>query len=168
MIQMILLNLLFFFNSLFIFMKHPLSMSMILVSQTIIISFISGMMNKNFWFSYILFLIFIGAMLILFIYITSLSSNELFNFSYMMILFPMILTVIFLMSFKFSWNFNNADMINYMNNYNNNNFNNSSFFMLFNFPLNSIIIMMMIYLLMTLIVIIKITKFFKGPLRMMN
>nr|YP_011035837.1 NADH dehydrogenase subunit 6 [Penicillidia jenynsii]WRI60693.1 NADH dehydrogenase subunit 6 [Penicillidia jenynsii] len=166
--QSFMLFLLFSFNFLFLIIKHPLSMSLILLIQTLIISIMSGMMNKNFWFSYILFLIFIGALLILFIYITSLTSNKMFNFSYKMIFIPMFFFMIFLMMKMnfFNWNFMNSDMMK-MNEMNYS-FNFYEFIMLYNFPSNLIIFMTMMYLLLTLISIMKITKFNKGPFRIMN
>nr|YP_010875354.1 NADH dehydrogenase subunit 6 [Nycteribia allotopa]WGW15008.1 NADH dehydrogenase subunit 6 [Nycteribia allotopa] len=143
-------------------------LSLILMIQTLIISILSSMMNKNSWFSFILFLIFIGALLILFIYITSLTSNKLFNFSYKMMMIPLIFMLIFMMMNKklYLWNFINSDMFimekyNYINNF-------YELIMLFNFPSNMLILMIMMYLLFTLISIMKITKFNKGPFRLMN
>nr|UJI65684.1 NADH dehydrogenase subunit 6 [Basilia ansifera] len=166
MIQFYMSMILLLLNFLFLLIKHPLSLSLILMIQTFIISIISGMINKNFWFSYILFLIFIGALLILFIYITSLASNEIFNFSYkMIILFFIFMALLSKIPNFFSWKFSNSDMNTYMYY---NIMNNTEFIMLFNFPTNLISFLIMLYLLFTLISIIKITKFFKGPLRMMN
>nr|YP_010851770.1 NADH dehydrogenase subunit 6 [Penicillidia dufourii]WGH14998.1 NADH dehydrogenase subunit 6 [Penicillidia dufourii] len=166
--QWFLLFILFSLNFMFFIIKHPLTMSLILLIQTFMISIMSGMMNKNFWFSYILFLIFIGALLILFIYITSLTSNKLFNFSYNMIFFPLIFFLLYLLMNPnfYNWNFFNSDMFK-INELNLLSFN-YEFIMLFNFPSNMIILMIMIYLLLTLISIMKITKFNKGPFRMMN
>nr|YP_010852545.1 NADH dehydrogenase subunit 6 [Nycteribia formosana]WGL38774.1 NADH dehydrogenase subunit 6 [Nycteribia formosana] len=168
MIQWYLLFFLFSFNYIFFITKHPLTMSLILMIQTLIISILSSMMNKNSWFSFILFLIFIGALLILFIYITSLTSNKLFNFSYKMIIMPLMFFFIFYLINKnlYMWNFMNSDMLN-MNNYNKIS-NLYELIMLFNYPSNMLIFMIMMYLLFTLISIIKITKFNKGPFRMMN
>nr|YP_009407080.1 NADH dehydrogenase subunit 6 [Halocaridinides fowleri]ASA39629.1 NADH dehydrogenase subunit 6 [Halocaridinides fowleri] len=61
---------------LFTQMSHPLAMGITLLIQTILIAGAAGLSMKTTWFSYILFLIFLGAMLVLFIYVTSLSPNE--------------------------------------------------------------------------------------------
>nr|YP_009093662.1 NADH dehydrogenase subunit 6 [Metanephrops sibogae]CEG06199.1 NADH dehydrogenase subunit 6 [Metanephrops sibogae] len=66
---------------LFVRLLHPLAMGLCLVAQTVMISITAGLNNSSFWFSYILFLIFLGAMLVLFIYVASLASNEPFKFS---------------------------------------------------------------------------------------
>nr|YP_010547115.1 NADH dehydrogenase subunit 6 [Nycteribia parvula]UYK51617.1 NADH dehydrogenase subunit 6 [Nycteribia parvula] len=167
MIQWYLLFMLFSLNYIFMIIKHPMTMSLILMMQTMMISILSSMMNKNSWFSFILFLIFIGALLILFIYITSLTSNKLFNFSYKMIIMPILFFLLFIFMNKslFKWNFINSDMINFeMFNY----LNFYELIMLFNYPSNLLILMIMLYLLFSLISIMKITKFNKGPFRMMN
>nr|YP_009561715.1 NADH dehydrogenase subunit 6 [Pentacheles validus]QAT80329.1 NADH dehydrogenase subunit 6 [Pentacheles validus] len=66
---------------LFLFLKHPLSMGLTLLFQTVFICMTSGVKMTSYWFSYILFLIFLGGLLVLFIYVTSLASNEKLNFS---------------------------------------------------------------------------------------
>ena len=60
-------------------MSHPLSTGLVLLIQTTLVAVAAGTLNKTFWFSYILFLIFLGGMLVLFIYVASLSSNEQFS-----------------------------------------------------------------------------------------
>nr|ALO76309.1 NADH deshydrogenase subunit 6 [Rhagium mordax] len=150
----------------FLFLNHPLSFGLILLIQTISISMMTGIMNLNFWFSYILFLIMIGGMLILFIYMTSIASNEKFKFSYKISMLMMMFILIMLMSlltdtYSLEMNLNSYDLIN-QNYIMNNNFSLSKFL---NWPSNMIIYMMIIYLLMTLIMVVKITKIKSGPLR---
>merc|ERR1739838_23170 len=58
---------------------HPLAIGLALLFQTILICCTTGLSNLSFWFSYILFLIFLGGILVLFIYVTSLASNEMFK-----------------------------------------------------------------------------------------
>merc|ERR1712198_806681 len=60
-------------------LSHPLAIGLALLSQTILICLITGLSSSSFWFSYILFLIFLGGILVLFIYVTSLASNEMFT-----------------------------------------------------------------------------------------
>nr|YP_009995360.1 NADH dehydrogenase subunit 6 [Ochthebius glaber]QNP09776.1 NADH dehydrogenase subunit 6 [Ochthebius glaber] len=146
----------------FLFMIHPLSMGMILLMQTILIALITGAMNFNYWFSYILFLIMIGGMLVLFIYMTSIASNEKFKFNNKLMFMNISLMILTL---------TNVIMNNFIINLNNFNFNfdyNSNYFMLnkfFNIPSNLIMFMMIIYLFITLIAVVKITVFKLGPLR---
>nr|YP_009864988.1 NADH dehydrogenase subunit 6 [Daldorfia horrida]QKE42626.1 NADH dehydrogenase subunit 6 [Daldorfia horrida] len=154
---------------LFTRLTHPLSMGLTLLLQTIVISLSTGIHTYSFWFSYILFMIFLGGMLVLFIYVASLASNEFFSFSfltfisYLLLSFSLTLTFLFMdpllmihpsslptssynislsTPFIISWIYSNSSM----------------YFTLF----------MVLYLLITLIVIVKIVNLFKGPLRLMN
>lgn len=45
------------------------------------VAIITGLYNYNYWYSYIIFLIIVGGMLVLFIYITRIASNEKFKYS---------------------------------------------------------------------------------------
>lgn len=141
-----------------------------LIIQTILVCLISGLTSKTFWFSYILFLIFIGGILILFIYISSLSSNEKISFSlntFKKIIIPFIF-LIFLIIFKDKFYLRN------LNNSETNNLNDFIFLInenylnltkLYDTPNNIITIILVIYLLLSLIVVVKITNSFIGPLR---
>nr|YP_009254370.1 NADH dehydrogenase subunit 6 [Caridina cf. nilotica HMG-2016]ANC75343.1 NADH dehydrogenase subunit 6 [Caridina cf. nilotica HMG-2016] len=79
---------------------HPLALGMTLLIQTVIICGTTSMLAKTTWFSYILFLIFLGAMLVLFIYVASLAPNEAFSFSsklaILIMVFPSIGVIFFL------------------------------------------------------------------------
>nr|YP_003162795.1 NADH dehydrogenase subunit 6 [Ramulus hainanense]ACH78291.1 NADH dehydrogenase subunit 6 [Ramulus hainanense] len=147
-------------NITFIMMKHPLSMGVIIIMQTIIIALTTGMMFKTFWFSYILFLMYVGGMMVLFIYMTSLMPNMMFNFkktSLMMIIFIMMMA----MFTKYEQNMMNNDMTMYFN-------NNNMLTKMYSTPANMSTIMLVSYLFFTMITIYKITDSNKGPLRKMN
>ncbi|YP_010691352.1 NADH dehydrogenase subunit 6 (mitochondrion) [Drosophila tropicalis] len=174
MLQLFLYSLILTTSIIFINMIHPLAMGLTLLIQTVLICLIAGLMTKSFWYSYILFLIFLGGMLVLFIYVTSLASNEMFNLSIKLTLFSFFLMFIFTMiSFFID---KTSISFFFMNNEMESIFNLNSYFLenslslnkLYNFPTNFITILLMNYLLITLIVVVKITKLFKGPLRMMN
>lgn len=148
-------------------MTHPLSSGLILLTQTIIIRLITGNFFINFWFRYILFLIIIGGMLILFIYITRIASNEKFSIRFsnfiplITILFLFTITILY---FYFIINFTNNEIIIF----NKSIILNISINKYFSYPLNSILLFIIIYLFITLIAIVKITNFNKGPLRQIN
>nr|YP_009741998.1 NADH dehydrogenase subunit 6 [Opisina arenosella]QID76977.1 NADH dehydrogenase subunit 6 [Opisina arenosella] len=168
------LSLMLIFLSLFMyFLIHPLSMGLMILLQTLLTCLLSGMLIKTYWFSYILFLTFLGGLLVLFIYVSSIASNEMFLLSTMMktnfFYYPYInflISIIF--SFNLKWmNYNiNSEMINFFNNFiffNNENkinlsklYNSQTFFMM---------MMLIIYLFITLVSIVKITNIFYGPLR---
>nr|QZM06650.1 NADH dehydrogenase subunit 6 [Tetanops sintenisi] len=164
----------FILSLIFIQMNHPLAMGLMLLIQTLMICLLTGLTAKSFWFSYILFLIFLGGMLVLFIYVTSLASNEMFSLSMKLM---MTTTVLFLMLLIPSILMDKTSMISFYQNSEMESINNSySYFTenvlslqkLYNSPTNLMTILLMNYLLITLIAIVKITKLFYGPLRLMN
>lgn len=131
----------------------------------------SGILTKTFWFSYVLFLIFLGGILVLFIYVTSLASNEIFNFSIKLLLFRIInFIIIYLLIYCIDKNL----LISYLNNHETDYLNRIKNLLienslilnkLYRFPINLITIILIIYLFLTLIAVVKITNIFEGPLR---
>nr|UIX55375.1 NADH dehydrogenase subunit 6 [Eremiaphila sp.] len=150
----------------FLFMNHPLSMGLILLLQTICMCLISGFMFMSFWFSYILVLIYLGGMLVLFMYVTSLASNEMFSFSKMITLIIM-LTPIMILIINI---YNNFELNNYesLENYEVMIKTKMMLLKLYNNPTNNLTILIASYLFLTLIAIVKIINIFKGPLRQMK
>nr|YP_010873074.1 NADH dehydrogenase subunit 6 [Batocera horsfieldi]WGV34294.1 NADH dehydrogenase subunit 6 [Batocera horsfieldi] len=150
------------------FMNHPLSFGLILLLQTITVALITGLMNYNFWYSYILFLIMIGGMLILFIYMTSIASNEKFSFSNKLMILAIIILIISTLTIMLDSFFMNLismnDLINQMYTLN----YKTSFNKIMFWPMNMIFYLMISYLLITLIMVVKITKTQSGPLRQKN
>nr|YP_010895194.1 NADH dehydrogenase subunit 6 [Neoplesia analis]WJW73733.1 NADH dehydrogenase subunit 6 [Neoplesia analis] len=174
MMQLMLYSLILIFSIIFLQMNHPLSMGIMLLIQTITICCLTGLMTKSFWFSYILFLVFVGGMLVLFIYVTSLASNEMFSMSTKMIITTsimlMALTLLIMFTDKMILMFNSSNnemnsIIN-INSYIKENALNLN--KLYNYPTNMITILLVNYLLITLIATVKITKLFYGPIRSMN
>nr|YP_010564725.1 NADH dehydrogenase subunit 6 [Volucella nitobei]UZA61115.1 NADH dehydrogenase subunit 6 [Volucella nitobei] len=174
MMQLMLYSMTLTFSFIFMQMNHPLSMGLMLLIQTVLICLMTGLMTKSFWFSYILFLIFVGGMLILFIYVTSLASNEMFSLSTKMTLTTIMLlmtTLIYLImtdKMMLIFNSSNNEMITIteINSFIKENTLNLN--KLYNYPTNMITIMLIMYLLITLIATVKITKLFYGPLRSLN
>nr|AWB99418.1 NADH dehydrogenase subunit 6 [Anopheles aff. lutzii A PGF-2018] len=174
MTKLIIMTLCLIMSFIFMQMKHPLSMGLMLLIQTFLTCLITSIYVKTFWFSYILFLIFLGGMLILFIYVTSLSSNEMFSMSFKLVMMSMI--IIFFMNVLFfimdksliDQFMMNMEMQNLANI--NNLINENILYLnkMYNFPTNLITLLLINYLFLTLLVTVKITKKFYGPLRPMN
>nr|WRO44725.1 NADH dehydrogenase subunit 6 [Cyrebion subrufolineatus] len=148
-----------------IFLKHPISMGLNLLIQTISIALITGLMSLNFWLSYLIFLVMIGGMLILFMYMTSIASNEKFTFSKSLLIIIFLYSILFLMLLTFKNNnpfpFKNIDSIElikfstYEMSSNKYFMNNSKF----------ILAILIVYLFITLIAIVSISNNTFGPLR---
>nr|AMH85497.1 NADH dehydrogenase subunit 6 [Microsepsis sp. ACMJ-2016] len=174
MMQLSLYSITLVTSFIFMQMNHPLAMGLMLLIQTLLICLMTGLMAKSFWFSYILFLIFLGGMLVLFIYVTSLASNEMFSLSIKMFITSIIfisisMIILWIMNNMFIsslFSNNEMEMMNSMNSY----ISENSLFLykLYNYPVNLMTILLMNYLLITLIAVVKITKLFYGPLRPMN
>nr|QSF20087.1 NADH dehydrogenase subunit 6 [Xenapatidea procincta] len=167
MIKILLFNL--FSNSIFLYSsKSPLSMGLILLIQTLNISLISGLLSLNFWYSYILFLIMVGGLLILFIYVSSLSPNQKFTFNKKIFLINILfIFMIMWMLMKMDNYFTlNLDMINFNSlEINQNYMLKMSLNKLYNKPTNQIMFLLINYLLLTLFIIVKIININMGPLR---
>nr|QBR55117.1 NADH dehydrogenase subunit 6 [Diamphipnopsis sp. SD-2019] len=155
-------------------MNHPLAMGLMLLIQTLIICLATGLMSPSFWFSYILFLVFLGGLLVLFIYVTSLASNEMFTLSsktFILLSTPLIMTTLLMMTVDMQGlitNYFSSDMesIKFMMNYEEE--ASSSLMKLYNTNTSIITLMLVIYLFLTLIAVVTITNIFKGPLREKN
>nr|ALO77507.1 NADH deshydrogenase subunit 6 [Gloeosoma sp. GLO01] len=141
-----------------LFLHHPISLGLMLFLQIIFTSLSINYFSNNFWFSYILMLVMIGGLLIMFLYMTSVASNEKFKFN----LFFILLSLILLNSNYEIYNKNNnLILMNFTNKF------EYFFNKFFYFPNNLTLFLMFIYLLITMIASVKICKINKGPLRQM-
>nr|YP_009050398.1 NADH dehydrogenase subunit 6 [Choaspes benjaminii]AIC37393.1 NADH dehydrogenase subunit 6 [Choaspes benjaminii] len=174
MMKMFLSLMMMLISIIMFFLNHPLSMGLMILMQTLLICLLSGMLINTYWFSYILFLTFLGGLLVLFIYVSSIASNELFKLSFInnSLMMVSMMSIIY-MSIYFMYNLN---WMNLSNNYEMNNLLNFTLFInnenninltkLYNKQTYFLMMMMIIYLFITLVVIVKITNIFYGPLRM--
>nr|AIY62163.1 NADH dehydrogenase subunit 6 [Glyptotermes sp. B TB-2014] len=143
-------------------MKHPLAMGMMLLTQTMITCLMSGLMNKSFWFQYILFMVFVGGMLVLFIYVTSLASNEMFSLSTKVIMMA-VMTILSMMMIESWMELDSKDTTMHEMMLLEEITTTTS--KLYNPPTGTMTILMALYLFLTLIVVVKITNISSGPLR---
>nr|YP_009453526.1 NADH dehydrogenase subunit 6 [Ectropis obliqua]ARR28326.1 NADH dehydrogenase subunit 6 [Ectropis obliqua] len=177
MTKMFLSTLMMMLSIIMMFLNHPLSIGLMILMQTFLMCLLSGMLIKTYWFSYILFLTFLGGLLVLFIYVSSVASNEMFNLSNN-IKMMMVISIVFIMLMQiYSFMFENLNWMNLSNNINDNdNLMNLSFFnnenkinlnKLYNNHNYMLMMLMVIYLFISLVAIVKITNIFYGPLRSM-
>nr|YP_002587083.1 NADH dehydrogenase subunit 6 [Penaeus stylirostris]ACA47128.1 NADH dehydrogenase subunit 6 [Penaeus stylirostris] len=147
---------------------HPLAMGIMLLFQTIMICVTAGLSMNSFWFSYILFLIFLGAMLVLFIYVASLASNESFSFSGSLFLTASFITFAGLMMVFVDPLLLNTPMSIQQSSLTNNHLTSTQFLLnsIYNYTTMNLTLFIVLYLLLTLIVVVKITNTFFGPLRL--
>nr|QZK21893.1 NADH dehydrogenase subunit 6 [Amitermes sp. QLD_074] len=142
-------------------MKHPLAMGLMLLIQTTMVCLISGTMYSSFWFSYILFMIMIGGMLVLFMYMTSLASNEMFSPSNKMLMAT--LTLLPILMYMMPTVTNNKEMKTHSTMMENEILTTTT--VMYNQMMGTMTTLLVLYMLLTLIVVVNIINVSKGPLR---
>nr|YP_009353181.1 NADH dehydrogenase subunit 6 [Rhombodera brachynota]AOY36161.1 NADH dehydrogenase subunit 6 [Rhombodera brachynota]AVE15593.1 NADH dehydrogenase subunit 6 [Rhombodera brachynota] len=164
----LLLSLSITLSIIFLFLNHPLSMGLILFLQTISMCLISGFMSLSFWFSYVLLLIYLGGMLVLFMYVTSLASNEMFFYSNKILFTIAFLPLFFLYIYYIHPSYPSNMYENMENSLTLSLIPNNFLLKMYNQPINMMTILIASYLFLTLIAVVKIINIYKGPLRQMN
>nr|WNL54443.1 NADH dehydrogenase subunit 6 [Amitermes sp. B MLW-2023a] len=142
-------------------MKHPMAMGLMLLIQTTMVCLISGTMYSSFWFSYILFMIMIGGMLVLFMYMTSLASNEMFSPSNKMLMTSLMLLPILMHMMPTVTNNKEMNMHNTMME----NEILTTTTVMYNQMMGTMTTLLVLYMLLTLIVVVNIINVSSGPLR---
>nr|AFI54796.1 NADH dehydrogenase subunit 6 [Urostylis sp. HL-2012] len=142
----------------FLILIHPLSMTIILIMLTLMISMTTGIMLSTFILSYIILIIMTSGMLVLFVYMSSVASNEKFKVALVSGMLMSIISII--ITFNSNEILENTWMIQLMPK------ENLMFIKMFNYPNNILIMFSVMYLFLTMIVISNIVNFSQGPLRM--
>nr|QPK42064.1 NADH dehydrogenase subunit 6 [Falconius longicornis] len=152
-------------NSAFMSMKQPMSLIIIILMQTTLTIAMMNKLTQSPWFSYLLMIIFIGGMMVLFVYITGISPNEKNknNFTTAITMTMTITTImtpftktelIFKMTKQLFMKIYHQPVNTYL-----------YLTMMLNMQMYPLYIMMMMYLFITLIAVNKIINLNMGPLR---
>nr|YP_009563994.1 NADH dehydrogenase subunit 6 [Alpheus inopinatus]QAX91344.1 NADH dehydrogenase subunit 6 [Alpheus inopinatus] len=154
---------------LFTQLQHPLAMGLTLILQTVLICLASGSASSFTWLSYILFLIFLGATLVLFIYVASLASNEMFKLSAplsIMMSLPILVSTPFLLKEELLQPLKPLSESSSLTELETT--QDPTFFlsMIYSPSTSFLTSFMILYLLLTLIVIVKLSSSSTGPLRL--
>lgn len=166
------LRILIITNIIFFISNNPLSKGFFLLIQTFILIFFINKLLNIYWISYLFYLIIIGGLIILLIYICSISSNELIISNWILIF----ILIFIINTFNFLF-FPINYLINYINSYFtwSSNINlisiNYSFILynkLINFNYSVITIILITYLFLCLLVISTLINFFSSPFRSNN
>nr|AZL93228.1 NADH dehydrogenase subunit 6 [Eurytoma sp. ZJUH_2016013] len=153
---------------------HPLIMISLLILLLTFSSLNMSMYLNNHWFSFILFLIMVGGMMIIFLYFTSFINNMKTSMKWMYIknlhlkFSLMIISLIMMINLmkKHNWflSFNEIMSINKFINLTNNN----NMTLMYMYPKNFTTSLSMLYLLISLTIIVKICLMKKLTLRKFN
>nr|YP_010586534.1 NADH dehydrogenase subunit 6 [Psychomyia kalais]UZZ44348.1 NADH dehydrogenase subunit 6 [Psychomyia kalais] len=143
--------------------KNPMILNFIIFIQLLNSCFFMNLLINKSWFSYLLFIMFIGGLMILFMYMCSISTNMKFKINFKFYIIMMMIMMIMLMITKY-------EMFNYKINY----FNYSSslimndynfLFKLFNNNALMISLLTINMLFFMMIYTSKMILNLKGPLR---
>lgn len=154
----------------FIKINHPISIIITIIIQTLFIRIITGTIIERFWLSYILLLTFLGGIIVLFIYITRIASNEIFKIKINRIII-IVYIIIILSTLIYNVDkiisteiIKNSEIINLNYSINFKEIS-TSLVKLYNNPTVIITIIIIIYLFITLLAVVKITNINQGPIR---
>nr|YP_009684892.1 NADH dehydrogenase subunit 6 [Daphnia similis]AYE40157.1 NADH dehydrogenase subunit 6 [Daphnia similis] len=144
--------------SIFPGLNHPLSMGLVILMMTIAMAVCLGSLAVHFWVSYVLILVLLGGLLVIFIYISLLASNELFakKNNFKTLLQSIVLSTSLLFSYSLFFWVTSEEMylsikslssegLVWLN-------------LLYSEQLGGVTMFLVFYLLLTLIVVVSITK----------
>nr|WRK21398.1 NADH dehydrogenase subunit 6 [Acinopterus sp.] len=154
--KIIIMKILIMVSSSLPFLKAPMSMGLALLMQTILISILTAKVMQTSWMAMIMFLMMVGGLLILFMYMSSISSNEKFKPSIKLMITLMLIMVPM------------EEMIlsNQMETFNENTFNElPQISKMYNKLSNNVTWIMFMYLFLAMISVTKLVSIHKGPLR---
>nr|YP_011036729.1 NADH dehydrogenase subunit 6 [Xestocephalus limpidissimus]WRK21333.1 NADH dehydrogenase subunit 6 [Xestocephalus limpidissimus] len=157
--KMMMMKLIMIMSSALPTIKSPMPMGMLLITQTLIMTMLMNKICSTSWFTLMTFLMMIGGMMIIIMYMTSITSNEKFK---MNIMISMLIIILVTMSDELMIELQineNQEMINLINT------EKLSMIKMYNNKSMLLTLMMILYLLLTMISISKIIKHNKGPLR---
>nr|AGX31545.1 NADH dehydrogenase subunit 6 [Notochthamalus scabrosus]AGX31571.1 NADH dehydrogenase subunit 6 [Notochthamalus scabrosus]AGX31610.1 NADH dehydrogenase subunit 6 [Notochthamalus scabrosus] len=150
----------FLMNLIFLFMFHPLAMIFVLIIQSLLISLMVYSITQFPWFSYTLILVFLGGMLILFMYMSNIASNEMFKPNMKMAAPLLVAPVIaYFMTAPSQNTSQEAGSLEQES------FCNLIILKPFSLGVMPITILMAAYIILTLLTVVKISKMSQGPLR---
>lgn len=148
---------------------HPILICIFLVFYTILICLLINFIKNNFWYSYILFLVVVGGVIILFIYFTRILSNEKFlyllNYLYIDVIIFLIYLVFLILLINFNFNFENQEYFLDFYKLSNQNYFIKNLYITMYIEIN---IFLIIYLLFIIICAVLICFKYLIPIRKLN
>lgn len=145
---------------LYINITHPVGFLILILRQALLVCLVSWALIKSRWFSFIIFLIFLGGLIVLFVYITRLASNELI-YSLQFESIPLIIITL-AAPILFTLISNTESITIYSSS------PEKTFFLIYSPRFAVLILFSMVYLLLTLIIVVKIADQFDAPIKTVN
>nr|QYF07864.1 NADH dehydrogenase subunit 6 [Stigmatomma silvestrii] len=154
---------------------HPIMIIFMFIIYSIMICLNLSMWKKNFIYSILMFLIMISGLLIIFLYFSSLISNEQMmipmNNYFLLMIFFLNMSLFMTINSKKNLVFFQQFFHNSLDSYNLQNLNELSFkniYYIYNYPFNTLTITSMFFLLIALFSIVKLCSFLNFSLRKIN
>lgn len=141
-------------------MAHPLSFGLVLLSTTLVSAIISALLASS-WYGYIIFIIFIGGLLVMFAYVAALAPNAFFKPPRLNIIIALLLLVfvpLLIITFSFPLP---TTFLSYTNPL----YVIKSSTLIYTPAFFSTLFFLMYILLLTILAVAKICSFSIGPLR---
>nr|YP_009740469.1 NADH dehydrogenase subunit 6 [Ceratophysella communis]QID03196.1 NADH dehydrogenase subunit 6 [Ceratophysella communis] len=142
--------------------SHPMLMIAMISTQALFVCLILWVTLSNAWFSFILFLVFMGGLMVLFIYVSSLASNENISFETPWNAKTLVMPIISVLGFS---------AITYNTQMFSESSINSSVSLIFKIYSSNMMMatsLTMTYLLLALIIVVKIISLQEGPMRVLK
>ena len=133
-------------------LSHPISLGIVLIFYSLLIG-VTTIIFSTPWFFYLLVLVFLGGVIILIIYISTLAANEKFirpEFPNPVLFIVAISIIRFILA---NYNYSNKSSHNIRILIN-----------LYEYSNRSLSIFLIVYLLITIVCVVKLVKFERGPL----
>lgn len=144
---------------LILLLNHPLAFIISLFAQTLLVCI--SLKNISLWISLILFLIFLGGILVIFIYVSSLSANEKFNVRLTSFLWTFPTAIIFLLILTRTEMISSTSL----------GYQRPADYMVINFSIRNLALLtycfVVVYLFLALLLVIDFLNINKKPLRSM-
>nr|AXI98685.1 NADH dehydrogenase subunit 6 [Pseudoniphargus pityusensis] len=148
----------------FLLESSPLFLSVMIILQTITLALIITLYTMSSWFSFMLLMIYLSGMMIIFIYVSSMASNEFFRFNTRLLPLMTILSFTFILLIYTSISFKPAESLNFMD-LNLTQISTLKTMKMYSSSLFTMTILLIIYLLLAMIMVVKNSSFSEGPMR---
>nr|YP_010478387.1 NADH dehydrogenase subunit 6 [Nesophrosyne kanawao]UVI59831.1 NADH dehydrogenase subunit 6 [Nesophrosyne kanawao] len=159
--KILLMKIMIMISSYTMMLKTPMSMGVMLLILTAVSTFLMANILTTAWIPMIMFLMLIGGLLILFMYMSSIVPNEKFTTNILMVIMPAIVFAMPLGTVMVEPLMNESLLSTML-------IDNISMIKMYNKKTFIITVFMFMYLLLSMIVVTKIVKIFSGPLRSKN
>nr|YP_008964137.1 NADH dehydrogenase subunit 6 [Eulimnogammarus verrucosus]AHB14324.1 NADH dehydrogenase subunit 6 [Eulimnogammarus verrucosus] len=152
---------------LYAFSKTPLMLAMLIVLQTMLVTMLIYTTLTTSWLSFILFMIVVSAMMVIFVYVSSLASNDFITLSHSSLMSTLYFTPLLMLMAFFLLNSQNKPTMSQLT-LSDMDLGPVACYKMYTYHTSPMTMFLIIYLLVALITVVKISETSKGTLRALN